>query len=494
MVPYRSNSDKENCSPVSSNCVIWQGPDISCINLCKGDSVSDIVYKLATELCTIKDSANISDVDFNCLLDLCGGRPEPEMTIAAVLQLIIDGLCCSINSLGTTTLELTARTSDLYNEPSIYLPECLQYIDPLTGLLITTLPLSQYTIRLAAEICNLRITVNTHTSQIANHELRIQDLENAPGYIPPTVVSPCSFGPITGGVPTEMNTLLEALDSEFCNLVTVLGSNTNINNAAAQQCNLLGSQNALSQPGTMSSLPNWNNTISNMAQSMQNLWITVCDLRAAMYSLKSCCEPDCSAFFLGYVAGTDAGRINVTVTFNSATVIPFGFSNCPLLSTITINDGDGHIYSDTIDLVAESTNPSGVTFDVSTAFLNPALPYTVTVVGCIASTTTSCSKTVSSTLVPTSTSTTACPCYYWGIIVDGADIVNAGENTNPLRDGKVFVDYYMCDSTSITVMEYTESGEQLVGCSCLIPVQYYYKNDIKVIGSSILEIGSVCAP
>ena len=43
-------------------------------------------------------------------------------------------------------------------------------------------------------------------------------------------------------------------------------------------------------------------------------------------------------------------------------------------------------------------------------------------------------------------------------------------------------------------MEYTESGEQLVGCSCLIPVQYYYKNDIKVIGSSILEIGSVCAP
>ena len=51
MKPYRSSLDKENCSPVSSNCVTWQGPNISCINLCKGDSVSDVVYKLATQIC-----------------------------------------------------------------------------------------------------------------------------------------------------------------------------------------------------------------------------------------------------------------------------------------------------------------------------------------------------------------------------------------------------------------------------------------------------------
>ena len=45
------NNKQVYSTPISSNSVIWQGPNISCINLCKGDSVSDIVYKLAVELC-----------------------------------------------------------------------------------------------------------------------------------------------------------------------------------------------------------------------------------------------------------------------------------------------------------------------------------------------------------------------------------------------------------------------------------------------------------
>ena len=48
-----TNIYKHGCDPISSNCVIWQGPDIECINLCKWDSVSDVVYKLAQELCTV---------------------------------------------------------------------------------------------------------------------------------------------------------------------------------------------------------------------------------------------------------------------------------------------------------------------------------------------------------------------------------------------------------------------------------------------------------
>ena len=43
------NLDNKPCSPISSNCVIWQGPDIPCIKLCTGDTVSDVVAKLATD-------------------------------------------------------------------------------------------------------------------------------------------------------------------------------------------------------------------------------------------------------------------------------------------------------------------------------------------------------------------------------------------------------------------------------------------------------------
>ena len=54
------NSHTAGCDPVSSNCVIWQGPDIPCLKLCKGDTVSDVVYKLATELCDLLTALDVT--------------------------------------------------------------------------------------------------------------------------------------------------------------------------------------------------------------------------------------------------------------------------------------------------------------------------------------------------------------------------------------------------------------------------------------------------
>jgi hypothetical protein len=69
--------------------VIWQGPDIPCIDLCKGDTVSDVVNKLAIELCTIMDQLNVSTLDLQCL-----GVPGcPPKDFQAFLQLIIDKIC-----------------------------------------------------------------------------------------------------------------------------------------------------------------------------------------------------------------------------------------------------------------------------------------------------------------------------------------------------------------------------------------------------------------
>jgi hypothetical protein len=64
------NLDNKPCSPISSNCVIWQGPDIECINICNDDSVSDVVSELATELCNFyisMPSSNFSS--FNSIIN-----------------------------------------------------------------------------------------------------------------------------------------------------------------------------------------------------------------------------------------------------------------------------------------------------------------------------------------------------------------------------------------------------------------------------------------
>jgi hypothetical protein len=408
MIPYSSSSEKENCLPQSSNCVIWQGPHLSCINLCKGDSISDVVYKLATELCNIKDATDMTDVDFDCLLNSCASTNNPQVTVAGIIQLIIDNVCCSVSTLTGVTSELETRTDNLYEEPDLVLPLCLQYIDPATGLPVTTLKLSDYAILTAESFCDLRDIVVTQGNQILDLDVRVTALENDPGYVPPLVTPNCTYGTVVAGVPAEMDVVLENLDARVCDLVTALGNTTDITIAASSECSLLGSQPALSQIGTMATLPGWNVIVSNMAQSMQNLWITVCDMRAAMYDLKECCgAADCSAFFLVYTANANVARTEVTLIFNSGTVIPSGFANCPTLSTVSITDGIGNTYTDTLDLVALSTDPLGVTYTVSAAFLDPAMPYTVTVTGCIIKSGTTCSKVVTNVIaVPTTTTTT----------------------------------------------------------------------------------------
>lgn len=496
MKPYSSSSEKNNCVPVSSNCVTWQGPDIPCINLCKGDSVSDIVYKLADELCTIKASTDLSDIDFNCILTLCGNTPEPELTIAAVFQVIIDGLCCSVEGLTEVTNGLTDKTNDLYTEPTLTLPACLQYISPETGLPVTTLVLSEYVLNLASAFCSLKATVDSHTVQISNQEIRIQVLENAPCcYEPPTVVSQCEHSTLPNGSITSMNVLLTALELDFCNLVGTVGSNGEISAAGSQQCEFLGSQNALSQPGTMSGLTNWNTTISNFAQSMQNLWITVCDMRAAMASLKDCCAPDCSSFLFNYYTTLDPTRNDMSFYFDGyGTVVPAGFTNCPTLSTITITDSDGHTYSDTsFDFLNEYGGGWTVSNLVDTYNFNPALPYTVTITACLVKDGVVCSKTVTQVLQP-SPSTTTCPCYSWSVNVNNTDLTAATGNTNVARNGVLFVDWTNC-ANGLFTSSYNTDENAYVGCSCKIPYAYYYAADIKTTAVySTLSFEGVCSP
>lgn len=395
MNPIRSSSNSENCVPISSNCVIWQGPDLPCLHLCKGDSVSDVVYKVAQEICDFKVDLGLSDVDIQCLLEVCQATPQPELTLANILQLLVDKVCCLSDIINN---QPDNPTTCCYVEPTLPLPACL-YIPDGVGGYITELVLSEYVERIAFVLCNINSTVINHTSELANHETRITALENA---VPPSINVYNCLTSATEDVATAVETIANTL----CSYLPNIGSISDIVIAQSRQC-ITGLNDSLSTAGTMSSLPGWNNTVTNLAQSIQNLWITVCDIRQAVLDLKNCCAVDCSEFILGFNVAEDGTRELITLTFNALTTIPVGFSNCPGLSTVTITDGDGHIYSDTLDLVLESTDPGGITYDISTAGFNTNTAYTITVDGCITKDGYTCEKTVVNTLpAPTTTTTT----------------------------------------------------------------------------------------
>lgn len=521
MKPYNSNSNKENCSPISSNCVTWQGPDLKCINLCKGDSVSDVMYKVADELCQIKEAIKLTDVDFDCLVEACDDLIIPaDKKLENVIQLLTNAICCVANVTYSTSSSLSTVIDREYTEPVLQLPQCLWYIDPSTGILVTSLALSDYVVVVANKLCDINQIVATQQLQITDLQVRVTDLENAPGYVPPQVTPFCTYGTLVQGVPTEMDIMLGNLDQQLCVLTGVLGGSTNLALAASAQCNLLSAQDALSQSGTMASIPGWNLTISNLAQSIQNLWLTVCDMRSAIFDLRNCCSVDCSAFFLVYQATrNDVGSL-VTLIFNTGTIIPSGFANCATLSSVSITDGNGHTYTTTLDLLVESTNPIGITYDVSSSSLNPNLPYTVTVNGCIEKDGKTCSKQVvaviqpptttttsttstttttttsSSTSTTSTTTTTTCgPCYYWTVSPVSGDLTDATGNSNILFNGVIFVDFVSCDGTPTTVPFNSTIPDQPLGCSCNVPYAYYYKNNlVQACDSGTLNLDSLCAP
>jgi hypothetical protein len=131
-------------------------------------------------------------------------------------------------------------------------------------------------------------------------------------------------------------------------------------------------------------------------------------MRAAMYSLKECCAPDCSSFLFNYYPVLDVKREILTLYFAGyGTVIPSGFTNCPTLSSITVTDGAGHTYVDSSwDFTANSTSytiPDNLVVDYG---LDPILPYTITITACLVSGDTVCSQTVTQTMAPATTTTT----------------------------------------------------------------------------------------
>ena len=135
MIPTNSSSSTNGCDSISSNCVIWQGPDIACIDLCSGDTITEVVFKLATKVCTlitdgVVANPSLAGLDLSCL-NIQGITPTE---LVPVLQAMVNQICenSTVGGIGpvvgTSSLTKTAQTTDTL--PIMTLPACLQYNDP----------------------------------------------------------------------------------------------------------------------------------------------------------------------------------------------------------------------------------------------------------------------------------------------------------------------------------------------------------------------------
>lgn len=275
------NLDNKPCSPISSNCVIWQGPDIPCIKLCTGDTISDVVAKLATELCTVLDTLNVTNYDLSCFnLVACGPND-----FQALIQFLIERIC----ALQTEITALNNPTTTVKQDTLITVAPCFV----VNG--VTVMTVSQYAQAIGTIVCSLIDQIALLQNQITSLDARVTALEAAPvpTFTLPSFEVNCTLddGVIVGGNTYQIDQILEALVNDsvygYCALLSSTGLPADLLSAVATQC-ISNTDDSLANPGqTMSTayFGTWVDSPVTIADAVTNLWVSVCDIYNAFTSL-----------------------------------------------------------------------------------------------------------------------------------------------------------------------------------------------------------------
>lgn len=352
MKPLNANS--QSCDPISSNCVIWQGPDIECIKLCKGDTISDIVAKLATELCLVLDTLDVKKYQLSCF-NITSCDPKD---FHALIQFLIGRICqleacnpdcvdpCITN--GTTPTRSPILTASGCPDCTIAIAPCFYYVNEF-GDTVTQMQLIDYVYAIGNKICLLAGQIETINLTLQNFNIRITTLENTPPpvYELPTFIPVC----VLPAVPTDIATILQALEAQFCALRAATGTPEEIYQAIAYQCSGLGTAAALGTTGgNMASIPGWVNSPATAADTLTNIWLTICDLRSAVANIKlTCCPGGCD----GIEIRLQLTLVDTTLTLFFTGTLPAGFQNClPSGTVFTITDTSGGLVNVSVDLVS----------------------------------------------------------------------------------------------------------------------------------------------
>jgi hypothetical protein len=454
MIPTNSSNTTNGCDSISSNCVIWQGPDISCINLCNGDTISDVTAKLATLVCSLIEDGvaanpNLTGLDLSCL-NIPGTTPT---TLVPVLQQMVNAICETNTPAGPTSIYIQA------NLPMMTLPACLIY-DDASGNPVTQLRLDNFTVLLANKICDILSSIVLINSTLSNYNTRLLTLEACvlpcSGAVAETQVVPTCI--INVGQLTNVSVLLLALEVRYCALETAVGLPAAINAAISQACILSTTSTLANSAVSYGSKTGWNNTPINLAQTVQNMWIVLCDMYESVSSIKTnCCPSGCDSVSFGYNVinvlsgeGTIAGlNFNFQNTTGNGSVIPVGFNDCAGSTVITIRDINNVTITSTVSVTALQNSASGVT--ISVPGLNTYGALTTSVAFCV----TNGGDTCSDTIVKSVTGVIPCPLPVMSAITTTGATVTF---TNMLGSTATYIIDILNASTNLVVSTYTQNS------------------------------------
>lgn len=480
--PVKPNDTQDGCNPVSSNCVIWQGPDIPCINLCKGDSVSDVVAKLAEKLCTILDQLDISVYDLSCFDPVC---PTPQ-NFQDIVQFLLDKVC-----------ELSQQTSNPVDpgcpDCEVTIAQCFQEKDFL-GNLIVSLQLKDYVIKIGNEICTLLTTISTIQTSIQDLDARVTYIEENCCDTGPVDITVPSASCISGVSNMPIVDFVVQLETAFCALQAITGTPSALYNAIGYECSGLPAARPVDPAQlapSMSAIAGWTINPATLAESYINLWLTVCDMRAAIVDLQAqlaaCCALTCEDITWSFTATGILGSKFIEPTFSGS--IPAGFNYCSGSTTaITVTDSLGNSAVFNEDVIDSINNGTQIQLDMTSlpTAEEQAIWYNLDITLCVTDGTLTCTKSRSYNFY----NTNWCTALSSSIAANGTLPSTAVDVswTSVLPSTDYTINLYsagiLVDSQSVT---YASAGSQTVTFTGLTPSTAYTAKIVSTQGSYSIE-------
>lgn len=329
------NQNNNSNVNLSGKAVKWDGPNIPCLDLCTGDTVTSVLYKMGTRVCElVADYEDLATLDFQCIIDLCTDCPQ-DYSIKTIIQLLLDN-DCKLKDLITS---LENQINNVENG-GIVLNLNLKCVEvELAKICRDT---TNYTINdllqcLINIICDNELEITDYGARILALEqlvCSLQDVVVAGEYTEPDIDVSC----ITGNpapdnlIHNEATTLIA---QTACDIREDLGASADVDNAIAQSCltDFLTNPDIIQSP-------------QNLAQDEKNKWVVICEVLDRLRDIEdNCCSPVCSDISIGFSVAYDEGTNEYTFTFNNGTgtFVPLGFTDCG--STMTLSDQHGNTLS-----------------------------------------------------------------------------------------------------------------------------------------------------
>lgn len=270
----------------------------------------------------------------------------------------------------------------------------------MNGTVVNDTPRTGYISRIGAVLSDyidlyaqVNQTLTQYGQDIATLQQEVADLQTS-GTTVPNVNGFC----FTGDAQTPITTVVELMAESACDYNTVFGTSSALMEAIlAEGASTLNVAPAFSQASAMAGLQGWDSDPETVAATINNLWLSYLDARAALQKTIDIITPSCSQAIIDFAthfvpgAGSTSG---IFVYFSGYSFIPNVYEDDG--SIITITDTTGGIYTTGVDMIARSQPGADPLFvQISGTPLAPDSPYfTVTLSSNIVSDTNSCTKVV----------------------------------------------------------------------------------------------------